>query len=161
MKNEMSQAFRIAHLENAELPEEVRESILVEEHRVAAEVLRPRGLARRRVLLVGGAGYIGSPLTGFLLARGYDVRCLDLLLYQNRDCVTPYLGHPSYEFRFGDHADAATADAALDGVTDVIVLAGLVGDPITKKYPREHQAINEDGLGSFIDRLDGRGLNKA
>jgi len=36
----------------------------------------------------------------------------------------------------------------------------LVGDPITKKYPREHQAINEYGLARFIDTLDGRGLNK-
>ncbi len=160
MRTEIPRAVRIAHLENADLPEEVREAILIEEDRVAAEILDPRGLRRRRVLLVGGAGYIGSPLSGFLLARGYDVRCLDLLLYQNRDCVTPFLGQPGYEFVPGDVADEETAEAALDGVTDVIILAGLVGDPITKKYPREHQAINEDGLGRFIDKLDGRGLNK-
>ncbi|MGD0024843.1 MAG: NAD(P)-dependent oxidoreductase [Xanthobacteraceae bacterium] len=142
------------------MPEALRDKMLAEERRVAAEVLKPRGIECRRVLLVGGAGYIGTPLTAALLARGYEVRCLDLLLYQNRECVTPFLGHPGYGFILGDLADAATTEAALDSITDVIVLAGLVGDPITKKYPREHQAINEDGLARLIDRLDGRGLNK-
>lgn len=156
----LSRAQSIAYVANADLPESVRDEIFAEETRVANEVLSPRGLSRRRVLLVGGAGYIGSPLTQFLLARGYDVRCLDLLLYRNRDCVTPFLGHPNYQFVEADVGDARATDAALADVTDVIVLAGLVGDPITKKYPAEHQAINEDGLARFIDSFDGRGLNK-
>jgi nucleoside-diphosphate-sugar epimerase len=156
----LSRASRIAHVENDDLPADMRDAIFQEECRLETGILSPRGLARRRVLLAGGAGYIGSPLTQFLLARGYDVRCLDLLLYGNRDCVTPYLGHPHYEFVPGDIADPVVAAAALRDVTDVIVLAGLVGDPITKKYPAEHQAINETGLARFIDMLDGRGLNK-
>lgn len=142
------------------LPEALCDKLLGEERRVANDILQPRGLERRRVLLVGGAGYIGTPLTAALLARHYDVRCLDLLLYQNHECVTPFLGHPQYDFVLGDVADFAAAEVALDGVTDVIVLAGLVGDPITRKYPREHQAINENGLARFIDRLDAHGLNK-
>ncbi len=160
MTTAISHAQYIAHVANASLPDAVREQIFVEENRIAAEVLKPRGLARRRVLLVGGAGYIGTPLTAFLLARGYDVRCLDLLLYHNSDCVTPFLGHVNYEFIKADVADAQATNAALEGVTDVIVLAGLVGDPITKKYPAEHQSINEEGLARFVDGLDGRGLNK-
>jgi nucleoside-diphosphate-sugar epimerase len=157
----MSLAMERSRLDDAGLPDAAQHAIVSEAQRVEAEVLERRGLARRRVLLVGGAGYIGTPLTGFLLARGYDVRCLDLLLYQNRDCVTPYLGEPGYEFMFGDLADAATVDTALRGMTDVIILAGLVGDPITKMFAQEHQAINEAGLSRFIDRLDGAGLNKA
>jgi nucleoside-diphosphate-sugar epimerase len=160
MTNPISHAEYIANVANADLPDAVRLQIFAEENRVATEILKPRGLPRRRVLLVGGAGYIGSPLTAHLLARGYDVRCFDLLLYRNEDCVTPFLGHPHYEFIKADVADGQATSAALDGVTDVIVLAGLVGDPITKKYPAEHQAINEDGLARFIDSLDGRGLNK-
>jgi nucleoside-diphosphate-sugar epimerase len=160
MTDLMSQAVRIAQVENADLPDAMREAVFLEELRVATEVLEPRGIARRRVLIAGGAGYIGTPLTQFLLARGYDVRCLDLLLYGNRECVTPFLGHPGYEFIAGDVADPVVAEAALKDVSDVIVLAGLVGDPITKKYPSEHKAINEDGLARFIDLLDGRGLNK-
>jgi nucleoside-diphosphate-sugar epimerase len=156
----MSHAQYIAYVANGDLPDTARDQIFTEENRVVAEILKPLGLSRRRVLLVGGAGYIGSPLTAHLLARSYEVRCLDLLLYQNSDCVTPFLGHPNYQFIKGDVADPQATGAALDGVTDVIVLAGLVGDPITKKYPAEHQAINEDGLARFVDSLDGRGLNK-
>jgi nucleoside-diphosphate-sugar epimerase len=156
----MIDPVRVAHLASADVPELVRASILGEDERIIHEVLQPRKLARRRVLLVGGSGYIGSPLAGYLLERGYDVRSVDLLLYQNRECVTPYLGRPGYDFLAGDLADPRIEEAALAGVTDVIVLAGLVGDPITKKYPAEHQAINEDGLARFIDRLDGRGINK-
>lgn len=136
------------------------ERMNAEQQRLVKDVLQPRGLDRRRVLVVGGAGYIGTPLTAALLARGYDVRCLDLLLYDTHECVTPFLGHPGYEFVRGDVADAAATKAALDGVTDVIILAGLVGDPVTKKYPHEHELINERGLARFIDSLDGHGLNK-
>ena len=160
MNHQISQAERIAYFENADLGVSIRDAIFAEERRVASQILVPNGLKSRRVLLVGGAGYIGTPLTSYLLSRGYEVRCLDLLLYENMNCVTPYLGHPAYSFASGDVADVTAVEAALAGVTDVIILAGLVGDPITKQYPNEHQTINEDGLARLIDRLDGRGLNK-
>jgi nucleoside-diphosphate-sugar epimerase len=47
---------------------------------------------------------------------------------------------------------------ALDGITDVVLLAGLVGDPITKKYPEASHTINEDGIRNCIDQLNGAGL---
>ena len=43
-------------------------------------------------------------------------------------------------------------------MTDVVILAGLVGDPITKKYPEESLAVNGHGVRQLIDELDGRGL---
>ena len=49
---------------------------------------------------------------------------------------------------------------ALEGVTDVVFLAGLVGDPITKKYPKESQRVNEEGIKNCIDHLNGLGLKK-
>jgi nucleoside-diphosphate-sugar epimerase len=60
----------------------------------------------------------------------------------------------------GDMTKANDRAAALKDVTDVILLAGLVGDPITKKYPAAHEAINEQGLETFIDSLNGRRINK-
>jgi nucleoside-diphosphate-sugar epimerase len=41
-----------------------------------------------------------------------------------------------------------------------VLSVGVAGDPITKKYPAEHEAINERGLEAFIEMLDGHGLNK-
>ena len=63
-----------------------------------------------------------------------------------------------YEFVGGNICDPNAVERALDEVDDVVLLAGLVGDPITKKYPVESEKINGTGVRSFIDRLAGRGL---
>lgn len=122
--------------------------------------LEPRQSDDRCVLLVGGAGYVGSVLTGYLLDHGFRVRCMDLLLYENHPCITAFLGRPGYEFRYGDLCDAGPMASALNGATDVVLLGGLVGDPITKQYPQESAAINERGIRRCIDSLHGHGLKK-
>ena len=138
----------------------VQLKIKEEGERVYREILSPRNLPTRRILIIGGAGYIGIPVSSFLLERGYKVRCLDLDLYNTRGCVTDLLGREDYEFIHGDHSKSSIIDNALEDVTDVIILAGLVGDPITKAYPNEHQIINQDGLKNLIKNLNNRGLNK-
>lgn len=148
----------IAFVINSHLPEDYRREVLAEALRVQRVILAPRGLRTRKVLVVGGAGYIGSVVTAHLLARGYDVRSLDLLLYGNASTVFPFLGHPGYEFLWGDMADDAVLDKAFEGVTDVVLLAGLVGDPITKKYPEASAAVNDAGVAKVIERCNGRGL---
>ncbi|MBF0473754.1 MAG: SDR family oxidoreductase, partial [Nitrospirae bacterium] len=114
----------------------------------------------RIVLLVGGAGYIGSELTGYFLNLGYKVRSLDLLLYENQVCVYPFLLNKNYEFIYGDMTDEGVTSNALIGVTDVVILAGLVGDPITKKYPQASQKINNDGILNLIRLVNGRGIKR-
>lgn len=114
----------------------------------------------RRVLLVGGAGYIGGPLTSRLLSHGYQVRTLDRLVYQHSSAILGYLPHPAYEFVFGDMGDADVLRRALDGVSDVVILAGLVGDPITKKFPDQSHAINDVALRGCLDQLNGHRLSK-
>lgn len=107
--------------------------------------------ANRKILLVGGAGYIGTVMTGHFLRKGWQVRCMDQLVYKNESCVWPFLSNSQYEFVRGDLRDSNACKQALNGVTDVVVLAGLVGDPITKKYPEASAAINQQGVSSFID----------
>jgi nucleoside-diphosphate-sugar epimerase len=114
----------------------------------------------KTVLIIGGAGYIGPVITDHLLTAGYKVKCLDLFIYQNNTTVIPSLGHPNYSLIFGDLRDRNALDRALQGVTDVILLAGLVGDPITKKYPEASHAINDEGILSCIDFLNGKGLDR-
>jgi nucleoside-diphosphate-sugar epimerase len=114
----------------------------------------------KTVLIIGGAGYIGPVITHHLLTAGYKVKCLDLFIYQNNTTVIPSLGHPNYSLIFGDLRDRNALDRALQGVTDVILLAGLVGDPITKKYPEASHAINDEGILSCIDFLNGKGLDR-
>lgn len=115
---------------------------------------------KRKILLVGGAGYVGSVLTGHLLDAGYRVRCLDLLLYDNAHGVMPFQSRNNYEFLFGDFTDPEIIRESLQEITDVVLLAGLVGDPITQRYPEESQAINEAGLRKLIHSLNGWGLRR-
>src|SRR4051812_36000454 len=115
---------------------------------------------KRTVLLVGGAGYVGSVITGHLLRKGWHVRCLDQLIYKNESCAWPYLSVPQYEFIKGDIRDPGLANQALKGVDHVVILAGLVGDPITSKYPDESHAINRKGVASFIDAMQHFPVNR-
>ena len=114
----------------------------------------------KHVLIIGGAGYIGTVLTDHLLSSGHKVRSLDLFLYRNNHCVLPYLGRWGYESFYGDFCDTSVLDHAINGITDVVFLAGLVGDPITKKYPKASRAINDFGVRSAIRHLSGKGLNR-
>jgi nucleoside-diphosphate-sugar epimerase len=114
----------------------------------------------RHVLLIGGAGYIGLVMTDRLLAAGYRVTCLDRMLYRNNECVIPFMHDAGYRFVYGDLVDSRALDQALEGVTDVVLLAGLVGDPITKRYPEIARAINDEGIQRCIDALNKRQLNR-
>ena len=112
------------------------------------------------VLLIGGAGYVGSVVTQHLLESGYSVRCLDLLLYQNEAAAESFIGHPNYEFIFGDLCDQSLLDKSSDGADHVVLLAGLVGDPITKKFPEASEKINETGIQKSFEILSGKGIKK-
>jgi dTDP-L-rhamnose 4-epimerase len=81
-----------------------------------------------RVLVPGGAGFIGSQVASALVSAGHEVRVLDALL----PCVHPggppaFPGDPGFEFVQGDVRDAAAVDDALRGIGAVCHLAAMVG----------------------------------
>jgi nucleoside-diphosphate-sugar epimerase len=80
------------------------------------------------VLVVGGAGYIGSVLTEQLLGKGYRVRILDMELF-GRDSIEPLLKHPRLEAMTGDFRNVEHVVRALHNVDAVVHLAAIVGDP--------------------------------
>lgn len=145
---------------NAHLPADYRPKIKNEHGRMTREVLEPLGLKERKILIVGGAGYVGSVLTDHFLDVGYKVRSFDNLLYNHGLTVVPFLHRPNYEFLNGDLTKEEDLDTALKGVTDVILLAGLVGDPVTKNYPEAAGKVNDEGHAQMVRMLNGRGLNK-
>ncbi len=81
-----------------------------------------------RVLVIGGAGYIGSALLPRLLEKGYQVRLLDLLLY-GMDPIKPWENDPRVEIIRADFRQVDQVVSAMQGVDVVIHLGGLVGDP--------------------------------
>ena len=114
----------------------------------------------KKILLVGGAGYIGSVLTNYLLELGHKVIVIDRFIYQNNHCIHSCLNHPNFEFFYGDINNNNFTSEIIKQSTDVVILAGLVGDPITKKYPEIANKINDIGIKKFIDNCNGKGLNK-
>lgn len=115
-------------------------------------------MRNRSILLVGGAGYIGSAITDHLLRAGHRVTCLDNFLVGNNHTVVPYLSNPNYRFVYGDMGNYQDMVHALKGIEDVVILAGMVGDPITKKYPELSYNINNAATMRCIQALNKRGL---
>jgi len=89
---------------------------------------RPEERKIRNVLVIGGAGYIGSALLPKLLEKGYRVRLLDLLLY-GTEPIEPWLNHPHLEVMQADFRQVDKVVEAMRGIDAVIHLGGLVGDP--------------------------------
>ncbi len=94
-----------------------------------------------RVLITGGAGYIGSVLTRQLLEKGYQVRVLDCLNYGG-ESILGVLSNPNFEFLRGDIRRKADVAEALQDVDAVVHLAAIVGDPACAKQPQLARETN-------------------
>lgn len=84
--------------------------------------------AEKTILVIGGAGYIGSALLPKLLDRGCRVRLLDLMIFGDEP-IKHVLGHPRLEVRKGDFRHVEQVAQALQGVDSVVHLGAIVGDP--------------------------------
>jgi len=94
-----------------------------------------------RVLVVGGAGYLGGILSRKLLANGYKVRILDNLMYGD-EALKDLYKEPNFEFVKGDMRDIRTVVKSIKDVDAVIHLAAIVGDPASALDPGETIEIN-------------------
>jgi len=79
------------------------------------------------VLVIGGAGYIGSALTRRLLELGYRVRVLDLLVYGD-EAIRDFYGHPGFELLCGDFSHIDTVVRGALGMDAIVHLGAIVGD---------------------------------
>jgi nucleoside-diphosphate-sugar epimerase len=96
-----------------------------------------------KVLITGGAGYIGSVLTRKLLDEGYVVSVLDNFRY-NQNSLLNCCPSENFSIIRGDCRDKDTLSKALDGVDVIIHLAALVGAPICNMDPVGAQTTNYD-----------------
>ena len=94
-----------------------------------------------RVLVVGGAGYLGGVLCRQLLDRGYAVRVLDNLMYGD-DGIASLSDCPAFELIHGDIRDIRVVVTAIKDVDAVIHLAAIVGDAASALDPKETIEIN-------------------
>lgn len=89
---------------------------------------RPKDRAIHHVLIIGGAGYIGSALLPKLLGKGYRVRVLDLLLY-GTEPIEEWMDHPRLEVIQADFRQIDKVVEAMRDIDAVVHLGGIVGDP--------------------------------
>jgi nucleoside-diphosphate-sugar epimerase len=111
-------------------------------------------------LVVGGAGYVGNVLVRRLIQEGFQLRVLDDLLFDHGAGIAGILEDPGLTFVKGDLRDQAALETALDGATDVVLLAAIVGDPLCKAYPELARSINFEGAKQVFGALQGRGIDR-
>ncbi len=96
---------------------------------------------QKRILVVGGAGYIGSVLARRLLDQGYAVKVLDKLVF-GKSSVQEMMKHPRCTLLEGDTSHLGTVISAVKQVDAVVHLAEIVGDPACALDPEKTQQMN-------------------
>jgi len=101
-------------------------------------VLEPdvRALPTKNVLVVGGAGYLGSLLVRKLLQTERRVRVLDSFIY-GRKSLEPLEGDRNLEIVEGDFRNIETVVNSLKDIDAVVLLAAVVGDPAAQHRPEQ------------------------
>lgn len=119
-----------------------------------------------RVLVTGGAGFIGSHLTDRLIEAGYEVRILDALCAQvhgedaAREGRAPRYLSPKAELIVGDVRDRDAVGRALEGVSAVVHLAAAVGVGQSMYEVAHYTDVNATGTAVLLEALRGRDIRK-
>jgi nucleoside-diphosphate-sugar epimerase len=109
----------------------------------------------RKVLITGGAGYVGSTLVGLLLQKGYLVQVFDSLRYGPVGII-PFFADKNFEFVRGDVRDRKALGHSLKNVEAVIHLAAIVGYPACRKEPELSRNINVEGTRNLVAAVRGK-----
>ena len=110
-----------------------------------------------KILVTGGAGYIGSVISKTLLERGYAVKVIDALWFR-KDVPLLYKDNPRYEFIKGDISKSDVVENVLDDVHFIVHAAAVVGDPASKKYPELTYKVNYESSVKLINKARNAGL---
>jgi nucleoside-diphosphate-sugar epimerase len=113
----------------------------------------------RNVLIIGGAGYIGSVLTRQLLVKGYKVRVMDSLFFGDA-CVRDLLNNPNFELLREDFRHVESMVKSMQDIDAVIHLAGLVGDPACAVNGELTNEINYAATRMLIEVCKGAGVSR-
>jgi nucleoside-diphosphate-sugar epimerase len=105
-----------------------------------------------KLLLTGGAGYVGTSLIPQLLERGIQVRVFDNLLFGGIQLL-PFFRHPCFDFQKGDIRDHQQVNEAVRGCDIIIHLAAIVGYPACRKNPKMAEEVNVQGTMNIIKSI--------
>lgn len=103
-----------------------------------------------KILITGGAGFIGSNLCEYFLAKDYEVVVLDNFATGHRHNIETYLENPKFQLIEGDIRDLATCQQAVEGVDYVLHQAALGSVPRSINDPITSDEVN---VGGFLNML--------
>ena len=104
----------------------------------------------KKILVTGGAGYLGSHVVKQLLENDYKVRVLDDLSF-GQNGIKKIKNNPNFQLLKGDIRDLQSVFKSMEGVDSVIHLAGIVGDPASKIDPIMSTEINYLSTKLIVD----------
>ena len=104
----------------------------------------------KKILVTGGAGYIGTTLVPKLLNEGYKVTVFDNLMVGGNQLI-PFFRYKNFEFIRGDIRNLDELKDAVKGKDIIIHLAALVGFPVCRMNPQLAQEVNVDGTVNLIN----------
>lgn len=109
-----------------------------------------------KILITGGAGYLGSVITGKLLNDGYDVTVLDKLIF-NQTSLLSYTSNPKFRFIHGDVRNESLLEKLCDESDVIIPLAAIVGFPACANEPELAKDINFKQIVNIVKYCNGKG----
>lgn len=115
--------------------------------------------APRTVVVVGGAGYVGSILCRQLLQSGHNVTAMDALLFGD-DSIRDLYSNPSFRFIRGDLRNVESVVRALRAADDVVHLGGLVGDPACDVDEQVTLEVNQAATRMIAEAARGLGIER-
>lgn len=104
------------------------------------------------VLVIGGAGYIGSVLVPHLLGVGHEVTVVDNLMYR-QSSLLDVCHHPGFDFIRGDIRDEALMRTEIAKHDVIVPLAAIVGAPACDRDPVGAKSIMVDGLKALMQHV--------
>jgi len=107
-----------------------------------------------KILVTGGAGYIGTTLIPKLLQKNFEVTVIDSLLFNNGDKIIPFIKNKNFKFIKGDIRNHKLINELLKGQDIVIHLAALVGYPICREKGKlESYEVNTLATKNIVENL--------
>jgi len=113
----------------------------------------------KKVLVTGGAGYIGCVMVRQLLDKGYSVRVIDSLKWGG-ESLFDLITNNDFELQKGDIRNIEDVKKALINVNYVIHLAAIVGDPACSKFSDEAKETNWDGSVNLFEECEKSGIER-
>ena len=107
---------------------------------------------KQKILITGGAGYIGSMLATKLVDLGYEVHVIDKLVY-SRESLNHLFVKKNFFFHFEDVRNRKILKKLINKVDIIIPLAALVGAPLCEKQPKLAVELNLDTIKFIVKNL--------